>query len=78
LLFLLYVNDFPTATDGSVMLILFADDTSWIITDKNLDILDTKLSKNLQKADNWFNSNLLPINFLKTYLYIHSPYIFMA
>jgi mannose/fructose/N-acetylgalactosamine-specific phosphotransferase system component IID len=28
LLFLLYVNDFPTATDGSVMLILFADDTS--------------------------------------------------
>jgi hypothetical protein len=30
------------------MLILFADDTSLIVTDKSLDILDIKVSANLQ------------------------------
>jgi hypothetical protein len=66
LLFLLYINDLPLAIDGSPMPILFADDTSLIVTDKKLEILDTKLSANLQTVYNWFKSNLLSINFLKT------------
>jgi hypothetical protein len=45
--------------NGSSTSILFADDTSLIVTDKNLDILDTKRSENLQLAYNWFKSNLL-------------------
>jgi hypothetical protein len=45
----------PLALDESVMPILFADDTSLIVTNKNFDILDTKLSANLQIAYNWFN-----------------------
>jgi hypothetical protein len=67
LLFLLYINDLPLAIDGSTTSILFADDTSLTATDKNLDILDTKLSEHLQLAYNWFKSNLLSINFLKTH-----------
>jgi hypothetical protein len=67
LLFLLYINDLPLATDESIMPILFADDTSLIVTDKNPDILDAKLSVNLQIVDSRFTSNLLSINFLKTY-----------
>jgi hypothetical protein len=34
LLFLLYINDLPLAIDGSATPILFADDTSVIVTDK--------------------------------------------
>jgi hypothetical protein len=61
------VNDLPLAIDGPAKLILFADDTSLLVTDKNLEILNTKLSANLQIVYNWFKSNLLSINFLKTH-----------
>jgi hypothetical protein len=54
LVFLVYINDVPLALDESIMPILFADDTSLIFTDKNLDILYTKLSANLQIVYNWF------------------------
>jgi hypothetical protein len=47
--------------------ILFADDTSLLVTDNSPDILDTKLSVNLEIVDKWFKSNLLTINFLKTF-----------
>ena len=67
LLFLLYINDFPCAIDGSAMPVLFADDTSVLVTDKKQDMLDTTLSSNLQTVYNWFNVNLLTINFLKTH-----------
>jgi hypothetical protein len=33
LLFLLYINDFPFAIDGAATPVLFADDTSLIVTD---------------------------------------------
>jgi hypothetical protein len=64
---LLYINDLPFATDESAMPILFAVDTSLIIVDKILDIFDTKLSTNIKILDHWFKSNLLSINFSKTY-----------
>jgi hypothetical protein len=68
LLFLLYINDLPLAADESVMPILFADDTSLMVMDRNPVILDAKLCVNLQIVDSWFKSNLLSINFFKTYL----------
>jgi ABC-type uncharacterized transport system involved in gliding motility auxiliary subunit len=49
------------------MPILFADDTSLIVTDNSLDILDTKLYVNIKIVNNWFKSNLLSIDFSKTY-----------
>jgi hypothetical protein len=49
------------------MPILFANDTSLIVADKSLDILDTKLDVNIKTVDNWFKSNLLSINFSKIY-----------
>jgi hypothetical protein len=39
LLFLLYINDLHLAIDGPGTLTLFADDTSLLVTDKNLNIL---------------------------------------
>jgi hypothetical protein len=63
LLFLLYINDFPLAINMSSTPILFADDTSLVITDRNLNNIDAKLNIYLQIVQKWFKSNLLSINF---------------
>jgi hypothetical protein len=70
LFFLLYINDFPFATEESAMPILFANDSSLIATDKSLDILDTKLNVNIKIVDNWFKSNLLFDIVIVIYSYI--------
>jgi hypothetical protein len=67
LLFLLYINDFPSAINTSSMPILFSDDTSIVITDGNPGNINTKLNINLKLVHNWFKSNMLTINFLKTH-----------
>jgi hypothetical protein len=67
LLFLLYINDLPAATEELKMMILFADDTCLIVTNKSKDGIGTKLSVNIKIVNSWFESNLLCINFLKTY-----------
>jgi hypothetical protein len=51
----------------SAMPILFADDNSLIVTDKSLDIIDTKLNVNIKIVYNCSKCNLLCINFSKTY-----------
>jgi hypothetical protein len=51
LLFLLYINDFPLVINKSSTPTLFADDTSLVITDRNLDNIDAKLNINLQMVD---------------------------
>jgi hypothetical protein len=67
LLFLLYINDFPLAIDRLSTPILFADDTSLVVTDRNPANIDAKLNTNLQIVFKWFKSNKLSINFSKTY-----------
>ena len=47
--------------------ILFADDTSVLVIDRNPNELDLILSVVLQIINNWFTSNLLSINFQKTH-----------
>jgi hypothetical protein len=64
---LLYINDFPIATNKLSMPILFAHDTSLVITDSNSISIAAKLSSNLQTVYKWFKSNLLSINLSKTY-----------
>jgi hypothetical protein len=63
LLFLLYIKDFLSAINKLSTPILFADDASLVITDRNSDNIDMSF----QIVHNWFKSNLLCINFLKTY-----------
>jgi hypothetical protein len=54
LLFLLYINDFPLAINKLSTPILFADDTSLVITDRNSVNIDAKLNINLQIVHKWF------------------------
>jgi hypothetical protein len=73
LLFLLYINDLPLATAGNAISILFADDTSLLVIDKSLNTLETKLNASLINVNKWFKSNLLTINFSKTYTMQFAP-----
>jgi hypothetical protein len=59
LLFLLYVNDLPKITDENSKLILFADDTSIIITSPNPTDFENSVNKIFHDINRWFNTNLL-------------------
>ena len=64
LLFLIYINDLPNATD--LFTILFADDTTFQISSGDSDYLYFKANLELQKAAAWFSANLLTLNTKKT------------
>ena len=64
LLFLIYINDLPNATD--LFTILFADDTTFQFSSEDADFLAYKVNLELQKASEWFSANLLTLNAKKT------------
>jgi len=47
--------------------VLFAEDTSIIITSPNQERLQTALDKTLSDINLWFKANFLSLNFNKTY-----------
>jgi hypothetical protein len=67
LLFLLYINDFPTVSNELSTPIRFTDNTSLVVTDSNSISIAAKLSSTLRTVYKWFKSNLLSINLSKTY-----------
>jgi hypothetical protein len=66
LLFLLYINDLPNAINDNVKMVLFADDTSIIITNPNPTDFKNNINKVLQDINVWFTTNLLSLNLEKT------------
>ena len=64
ILFLLYINDLPKAT--SLFSSLFADDTIFVNTNKDLNILQETTNEELEKAKQWFQANKLSLNVSKT------------
>jgi hypothetical protein len=67
LLFLVYINDLPSFLNRISTPILFADDTSVLITPREFKIITNEI---LKKLDKWFKINLLSLNFDKTH-FIH-------
>jgi hypothetical protein len=59
LLFLLYVNDLPNAISELFKPVLFADDTSLIIANPNIQRFGNGENIVLEKLNRWFSSNLL-------------------
>ena len=53
------INDLPTAIAKNAKLVLYADDTSLIITSPNYTEFVTKLNNVLDVTHEWFKSNLL-------------------
>ena len=64
LLFLIFINDLPNATN--FLTLLFADDTTFQISDIDSEFLFDKANIELEKASNWFNANKLTLNVKKT------------
>ena len=70
LLFLLYINDLPLASNFLTK--LFADDTVLIFSSPDLGHLQVQINQELNAIDRWMNSNKLSLNYSKTkYMLIH-------
>jgi glutathionyl-hydroquinone reductase len=64
-LFLVYINDLPIFLNKNSSPILFADDTSVLVTNQNCDIFQTELNQVFAQLNAWFKINLLSFNLLK-------------
>jgi len=67
LFFLIYINDLPRIINKDNNIVLFADDTSIIITDTNIDDFNLHANMLFIELNTWFNNNLLSLNFSKTH-----------
>jgi hypothetical protein len=62
LLFFLYINDLPQITNKNSKIILYADDTSLIISNPNPTNFKNNVNKICQDINRWFDTNLLSLN----------------
>jgi hypothetical protein len=67
LLFLLYINDLPHSINKNNKIVLFTDDTSLIISNPDLINFRDDVNKILQHIHEWFNANLISLNWEKTH-----------
>ena len=72
LLFLIYVNDLYMAS-SELSTVMFADDTIFFLSDKNIDVLFVKMNNELDKVSTWFKANKLSLNVLKNKFSIFHP-----
>jgi hypothetical protein len=66
LLFLFYINDLTTIFNNKVKSVLFADDTNLVISSNNNLQYSNDVNISFACLNEWFNSNLLTLNFSKT------------
>ena len=64
-LFIVYINDLKIFSNVSDA-IIFADDTSLFISEKNINTLFTMANLELQKMNEWLKANKLSLNAKKT------------
>ena len=72
LLFILYINDLPNASELTDPL-LFTDDTSIFYSHSNPNCLESVLNDELQNIDIWLKCNRLSVNIEKTHYVIFKP-----
>jgi hypothetical protein len=66
LLFVIFINDLPKILENWSVPILFADDTSVLISHVNPIQLKNTMHNVYRTLDNWFKSNMLSLNSSKT------------
>ena len=67
LMFLIYINDLSRTVHKIASPVLFADDTSILITDTDIQEFQTDISQVMNETIKWFQSNLLTLNYEKTH-----------
>jgi len=65
-IFLIYINDLPYLAPIDTKILLYADDTSIIVTSPNLEKFETKKGKLFEDINKWFQVNQLTLNYNKT------------
>jgi hypothetical protein len=76
ILFLIYINDLPKLASIGTKILLYADDTSIIVTSPNVETFQEQSNKIFQDVNNWFKINQLALNYNKTqYLHFNSKNI---
>jgi hypothetical protein len=65
-LFELYINDLPKIINKNNNMVLFAGNTSIIVTDTNKLKFEININQTFKDIDKWINANLLTLNFNKT------------
>ena len=70
LLFILYMNDI-SFTSKLLSFVLFADDTTVYLSDKNVNALYDTMNSELHEVSNWFKCNKLSLNATKTNLMLN-------
>jgi hypothetical protein len=65
--FLIYTNDLPNLASIGTKILLYADDTSIIVTSPNLENFETKINNIFGDINNWFKLNQLILNYNKTH-----------
>jgi hypothetical protein len=67
LLFILYINDLPNSIMQNITPIIFADDTSKLITRQDANKLQEDLTLTFIQVLEWFKQNSVSLNISKTY-----------
>jgi len=73
LFFLIYINDLPNRIADPSKPILFADDTSIIITNPSPSKFKEDINNIIDNINDWFRDNSLSLNFYKTYFLQFRP-----
>jgi hypothetical protein len=68
ILFLIYVNDLPVLASSDITVILYADDTSLIVTSPMLGNFGERLNLLFKNLNEWFQANKLILNYEKNIL----------
>ncbi|PNF35250.1 hypothetical protein B7P43_G06859, partial [Cryptotermes secundus] len=68
LLFNVYINDFPSILKGLAHIILYADDTTIIVSSKDITTLNQKINLIMNRIHKWFQNNQLVLNLDKTHV----------
>jgi len=65
--FLICINDLPNLASIGTKILLYANDTSIIVTSPNLENFETKIDNIFGGINNWFKVNQLILNYNKTH-----------
>ena len=74
---IIYINDLPNIIADPSKPILFADDTSIIITNHSPSQFKEDINNIIENINDWFRGNSLSLNFDKTYFLQFSTKIVM-